>query len=249
MVQADNNAGGAMTNAADGHVITYTFVLKDGRHRVFKVNLDPQTLMLRLEPRAQLPDWTRMSAFACPHCPLSPSEHPHCPLAVSLLDLVEFFGDTVSHAHADITVETPERTSWKATSTQAGMSSLLGIHMVSSGCPVMGKLKPMVRFHLPFATVEETTYRALSMYVLAQFFLQQAGGKPDWSLKGLASIYDDVHLVNVNVSARLGEQRLKDASMGAISTLDTFGSVTAFSISEDMLEDVQSLFADYLPRR
>jgi hypothetical protein len=236
-----------MADTADGHVITYTFVLKDGRHRVFRVNLDPQTLLLRREPRATIPEWTRLSSFACSHCPLAKEEHPHCPLAVSLLDLIEFFGDAVSHQPADITVETPERTSWKATSTQAGMSSLLGIYMVSSGCPVMAKLRPMVRFHLPFATVEETTYRALSMYVMAQFFIQQGGGKADWSLQGLARIYDDVHVVNVNVSEKLGAQRLKDASMGAISTLDTFGSMTAFSITEDMLEDVRALFSAYLP--
>ena len=34
--------------------------------------------------------------------------------------------------------------------------SPLGIYMVTSGCPIMNKLRPMVRFHPPFATIAET---------------------------------------------------------------------------------------------
>ena len=37
--------------------------------------------------------------------------------------------------------------------------------MALSGCPVLEQLKPMARFHLPFASVEETIYRAASMYL------------------------------------------------------------------------------------
>jgi len=49
--------------------------------------------------------------------------------------------------------------------------------------PIFEKLKPMVRFHLPFASIEETKYRAISMYLLAQYFLYQQGSQPDWDLK------------------------------------------------------------------
>ena len=55
--------------------------------------------------------------------------------------------------------------------------SLIGIYMVTSGCPIMDKLRPMARFHLPFASTEETIYRAISTYLLGQYFLEQKGKK------------------------------------------------------------------------
>ncbi len=67
----------------------------------------------------------------------------------------------------------------------------MGIYMVTSGCPVMGKLKPMVKFHLPFASGEETSYRMVTMYLLAQFFKYKNGKEPDWDLKNLVKIYDN----------------------------------------------------------
>jgi Domain of unknown function (DUF6901) len=52
-----------------------------------------------------------------------------------------------------------ERSYFKKTTMQKGIVSLLGILLVSSGCPVMAKLRPMVRFHLPFASMLATTFR------------------------------------------------------------------------------------------
>tara|TARA_B100000686_G_scaffold86198_1_gene93073 strand:- start:90 stop:251 length:162 start_codon:yes stop_codon:yes gene_type:complete len=48
---------------------------------------------------------------------------------------------------------TDERCYVEHTTMTEAVSSLLGIYMVTSGCPVMDKLRPMVRFHLPLATV------------------------------------------------------------------------------------------------
>src|SRR5262249_45179319 len=69
-------------------------------------------------------------------------------------------------------------------------SSLIGIFMVTSGCPVMNKLRPMVDTHLPFMTSAESTYRVISMYLLAQFFRQRQGRKPDWALEGLLGVLE-----------------------------------------------------------
>ena len=38
----------------------------------------------------------------------------------------------------------------------------------------MESLKPMVRFHLPFATVEETVFRSVSTYLLSQYLAEIA---------------------------------------------------------------------------
>ena len=58
---------------------------------------------------------------------------------------------------------------------QMGVSSLLGVIMTTSGCPIMAQLKPMVRFHLPFASLEETIFRMVSMHLVAQYLRHQDG--------------------------------------------------------------------------
>jgi hypothetical protein len=45
--------------------------------------------------------------------------------------------------------------------------------VATSGCRYTAYFKPMARFHLPFANEEETAYRAISMYLLSQRFLNE----------------------------------------------------------------------------
>lgn len=223
----------------------YLFTLKDGRHREFVVNLDPETLLLRRTQKDAPGEWTQMATFRCPHCPL-PQETTHCPLAVALEDLIAFFAQTMSYEEAEVAVVAGGRTITKHTSVQAGMSSLLGVYMATGGCPVMDMLRPMARFHLPFASLEETKYRAISMYLTAQFFRSRHGLSSDWALKDLAKIYADVREVNVNFAAKLGARKVKDASLNAVSILDTFAEFTRASIDYDMLEELETLFTPYL---
>ena len=157
----------------------YTFLLQDGREKSFDLHLDRRSLALSPVPRDQLPAWTDLGCNQCPNCPLRTNEHPHCPIAVNIVDLVDFFTDAVSYDDVDVRIATDERSYVKRTKMTDAISSLLGIYMVTSGCPVMDKLRPMVRFHLPLATPDETTFRALAMYLVAQFFIHRRGGKPD----------------------------------------------------------------------
>ena len=124
--------------------------------------------------------------------------------------------------------------------------------MATSGCPILNKLRPMVHTHLPFATIEETTYRSISMYLLAQFFRKKRGFKADSELKELVTLYDDINLVNQSFCQRLMGIRATDASLNALSGLDCFAKITALSIVEDTLEEIESLFqahfADRPPR-
>lgn len=75
---------------------------------------------------------------------------------------------------------TEERTYSKDTLLQQGLASLLGIVMTTSGCPVLEPLKPMVRFHLPFATLTETVYRMVSMCLVGPSLpILPPGGEED----------------------------------------------------------------------
>ena len=129
---------------------------------------------------------------------------------------------------------------------QQALSSLLGIYMVTSGCLVMDRLRPMVRFHLPFATLEETNYRVISMYLMAQYFRRKRGLRPDWELKGLVPIYEAIQTVNKSFLARLNELKGKDANANALVILDSFAGYVTFSINTDLLDEVEGLFKPYL---
>src|SRR6266705_4594109 len=173
----------------------YTFQFPDNTEKQFEIRLNAKTLELVNKKDLPKPAWTKLKYKQCEHCPLG-DEHEYCPVAVNLSALVESFKDSVSFESTKVRVQTNERIYEKATTLQKGLSSIIGIYMVTSDCPVMDKLRPMVRFHLPFATMDETMYRAVSMYLTAQFLLMRRGEKPDWELKNLIGIYDAVAHVN-----------------------------------------------------
>ena len=227
----------------------YTFELADGPSRTFEVSLDSRSLALVQPPCADPPQWTRLDFCQCPNCPLDAETHAHCPLAVDLVDLVHFFTDFVSYDEVAVRLETPEREYVKLTSVQKGVSSLLGIYMVSSGCPVMNRLRPMVRFHLPFATIKETAYRAISMYLTAQFFRSRHGLEPDWKLQRLTEVYQQVQTVNRSFTRRLQHIESHDANANALIILDNFASYVALTLDADMLDEMEALFAAYLEER
>jgi hypothetical protein len=123
----------------------------------------------------------------------------------------------------------------------------MGIYMTTSGCPVMARFRPMVRFHLPFATMEETRYRVLSMYLLAQYLRKRRGAPPDWDAKGILEIYEAIRTVNQDFSKRLRATQIEDATLNAIVRLDAFADIIAFTVDQHMLETLEPLFQAYLP--
>jgi hypothetical protein len=122
----------------------------------------------------------------------------------------------------------------------------MGLYMVTSGCPILNKLRPMVHTHLPFATIDETTFRVTGMYLLAQYFVQQRGRTPDWNLRQLVHLCEEVASVNQAFARRLLSINPKDASLNALAALDCFTLSTAFSIGRDQLRDLEPLFQAYL---
>ena len=117
--------------------------------------------------------------------------------------------------------------------------------MVTSGCEDLDKLRPMVRFHLPFASIEESVYRATSMYQLAQYMRTQHGLEPDYEMQELLGIYKKIHNINVHFVKRLQKATEKDANLNAVAILDTFSQMVPFGI-EDTLKNFEGLFSPYL---
>jgi hypothetical protein len=225
----------------------YTFKFEDGNEESFGVQLDRKTLDLLPEPQDHYPAWTALEHHQCPNCPLDPATHPRCPIAANMVELSGFFSDSISYDETEVEIITEDRHYLKRTSIQQAVSSLMGIYMVTSGCPVMDKLRPMVRFHLPFATLEETTYRVISMYLTAQFFLYRKGQTPDWDMRNLVDIYEDIQIVNQSFFKRLGDITTQDTSTNALVILDTFANYISFSVDESLLDDIETFFSAYLP--
>jgi hypothetical protein len=106
-------------------------------------------------------------------------------------------------------------------------------------------LRPMVRFHLPFATIEETVYRSVSCYLLGQYFKVKKDKKPDWDLKGLAEAYEEIQKVNLGITNRLRSISDEDANANAIIVLDVFAKALSSSIFVD-LRELEYLYQDLL---
>src|SRR5207245_3952053 len=112
----------------------------DSTEKEFKVQLNAKTLELVTKKDPPKPAWTKLKYKQCEQCPLG-DEHEYCPVAVNLSALVESFKDSVSYENTNVRVQTNERIYEKATTLQKGLSSIIGMYMVTSACPVMDKLR------------------------------------------------------------------------------------------------------------
>jgi len=224
----------------------YDIEFKDGRRQSFTIELDSESLALISKPRAAPPKWIKSDLHRCGNCSLDPSAHPYCPIALNLTEVTEAFSRDSSYEEVNVTIRTPPRTYQRKISLHDALRSLFGIYMVTSGCPVLDKLRPLVQTHLPFATMEETAYRALSMYVLAQFFIQRKGGIPDGSLEGLGKIYREIEIVNRSLHRRFVEAGFSDACLNAIGNLNCYAQFTQMFLEPGKLEQIEKLFSSYL---
>ena len=238
----------SLTRVPSAVRLRYRFGFPEGETQEFTVSLDPKTLALQLPPReGPPPAWTALGNEQCSNCPLKADASPQCPVAVAVDPVIAAFHTVISHREADIEIETDARTYRKRAPVSSGISGLIGILMATAGCPVLDRLRPMVRTHLPFATLPETMYRAASMYLLAQYFIAQRGGTPRWELEGLADVYAEVHTVNKAFLKRLRTLQVEDASLNAVVNLDCFATFTKMTLQLDKLQELEGLFGAYLP--
>lgn len=210
----------------------YRFHFENDLVKDYHFALDPDTLSLipPSAPRENLPDWTGMAFQQCRCCPLDPANHPFCPIAVNISELVDTFKTIFSYRDCTVFCETADRTFSKKTSVMEGLSAIFGVIMATSDCPVMEFLKPMARFHLPFATIEETTVRTASMYLLAQYFKYKNNPGMPFDFKKLENHYAKVRLVNEGLLARINSVGSEDADKNAIVTLHSISQFLSMEI-------------------
>lgn len=225
--------------------ISYRIIFDDGTEKLFQVKLDPDTLDLLADTGDTPPDWAVLDYHKCHNCTLDSAAHPHCPCAVNMVELIEFIKDMLSYTEANVSVLTNHREYKKRAPLQQVASSLMGIIMVASGCPVLSKLRPMVETHLPFASWEETAYRYVSMYMFAQYFRHKGGKDADLELTGLSKLFDDIEQVNMSFYNRLDSIRTKDASVNAVTILSSLGAMTKMVIDDGDLSHWEDIFMKY----
>ncbi len=228
-------------------VITYTFRLPDNRVETFRLEIEGQSLELAAEKPEQLPEWSELEFSKCDHCTLDPAVEKFCPLSANIALVVQRFNHILSFDELELEVLTDERFITQKTTAQRALSSFMGLVMATSGCPFTAYFKPMARFHLPLASEEETIYRSVSMYLLAQYFHFREDGTADFDLQGLEKIYQDLLKVNLFIVKRLKAASKADSSVNAILILDMYARAMPYVI-EESLEELRYLFLPYFAK-
>lgn len=225
--------------------IIYDFAFHNGTAKKFNIEIDKKNLSLITGRSQDPPAWALLEYQQCANCPLDNAIHTYCPIAANLSGIVQEFREVTTSDKVDVTVTVKERTYLKTTSIQEGLSPLLGLIMSTSGCPVMDPLKPMVRYHLPFASLDETVYRMVSLFLVAQLIREQAGKKPEWRLEGLTKIYGEVKKLNKEFGQRMIVAARSDANVHALVNLNVFAVMVPL-VAEKMLKEMTPCFSSYL---
>lgn len=221
--------------------ITYVFHLANGREERIALTFEPDTFLLRV-PLANPPeDWTRLGFMTCRHCPLQAEAQPLCPFAGGLAAFIHRFDDFYSYEKAVVEVVTGERTVITNRSLQDAMASIVGLVGATSGCPHLAFFRPMARFHLPFASEQETLVRAFSLHLLREYLQSGGGGKVAIDVDGLEAKYRAVAVVNQGMAERIRGAFVKDAVVNAIIILDTFAQAVPFVVHQ-ALKELRPLF-------
>ena len=217
--------------------LEYRITLDDNHEFSYRIELsrdyDP-------EVAAAAPKWTRLEYQQCSNCPLKKEQYSHCPAAVDLHRVIEDFHGLPAFKKALVWVRTPEREYSKQVGLEEGLRSLLGVIMATSACPMLGKLKPMAQNHLPFASSQEFTLRAVSLYLARQYFNLREGRHADWELKGLVRMFQQLQLVNQAFWQRIHDTCEGDSNLKAFLTFFSMSTSMTYSL-ETQLQKIRPL--------
>ncbi len=220
---------------------TYIFEFKDVPNIFYDLLIDPVRLRLIKDLIDNPPRWTKLNYKKCRCCSLEENQNPYCPIALNLVDLIETFKNVSSYRDCKVTCVTAERAFSKDTSAMEGLTSIFGVIMATSDCPVMSFFRPMARFHLPFSTIEETMVRVTSLYMLQRHLMARAGVKVDpGDLRPLEAQYKKVEQVNQGLLDRITGQARLDADKNAIVTLHSLAQFLSmeFDYNLDFLSSI-----------
>ncbi len=218
----------------------YCFNFPDGTKKRFLLNIDKNNFIVKSNIQRP-PEWTELYKNQCSCCRLDKEKTHYCPIAVNISELITSFKDVISHEACEVSCITAERTYTKNTIVQDGLSSILGVIMATSGCPTMNILKPMARFHLPFATVDESMFRSVSVYLLRQYFIDKKGGKGDFGLAVMQKYYEQIEEVNKGILERISAASKLDADKNAIVILNCMAQILNMEV-DDNLNSLQPFF-------
>jgi hypothetical protein len=218
--------------------IRYSFDLPDGSQKSLDFTFDARDFRLSNPVPADPPFWTDLTFNQCANCPLNAAEHAHCPAALQMASAIEPLKALVSFDTVGVTVTQAERTVHAETTAQQAMSSVLGLIMATAGCPWTDRFRPMARFHLPFASEAETVYRSVSMFLLAR---ELTGASPEHGFAALEKLYENLHVVNRDMSRRLGAAAPTDPARNAMALLDAYTTLLPAAL-ESSLEELKPLF-------
>jgi len=222
---------------SESETIRYRFDLPDGSQKLLDFHFGVADFRLANEAPTPAPFWTELKFNQCANCPLNEAEHPHCPAALQMASAIEPLKALVSFDTVGVTVTQAERTIYAETSAQQAMSSVLGLIMATAGCPWTDRFRPMARFHLPFATEAETVYRSVGMYLLAREFT----GANAQGFAALETLYENLHVVNRDMSRRLGAATRTDPARNAMALLDAYTTLLPAAL-ESSLEELKPYF-------
>jgi hypothetical protein len=220
--------------------ITYIFHLAQGRTERIVLTFDPDNFLLQVDPALPAESWMDLGFRKCAHCPLAAETHPLCPFAHALGGFIHGFDSFYSYERAVVEVVTAQRTIVAERPLQDAMASILGLIGATSGCPHLAFLRPMARFHLPFASEQETLVRVFAYHLLGSHLRSE--GTDAAGIGRLETMYREVAQVNLGMAERIRGAFAKDAVVNAIIILDTFAQAVPFVV-RDALQELQPLFA------
>lgn len=225
--------------------ITYIIQLKGGKEYTFEVDLDRPDRRETANNEAHA-FWTKIDYNQCTNCPPQTAKQKYCPVALDIEEITGKFKDVISIERADVWVHTKDRSFFKNCDVQEALKTLFGLIMASGSCPVLSRLKPLTCFHLPFATIEETIQHLVGIYLIKQHLIYREGeSAPDWDLKGIEELYQQLETVNIHLMNRLRDASSKDANLNALYLFVTLTTLIATDIHE-MLEELNPMLRKFL---
>lgn len=233
-------ADDSTTPARDVEIL-YRIANNEGQVREYTIRLDRTSARLLNPPPDNPPEWTRLDVCQCANCPLDVAHHPYCPLSLQLARVVDDWAAAFSFQDVEYRVTTDERQFSGSTEAKRILGSLLGLIMATSDCPRMQFLRPLARFHLPLAGPEETAFRALSAYLLEQYFLAPEK-KSNETFDSFIERYTEIQTVNAGLAARIRQASEEDAVIDAVLGLDLLAHRVPF-FARETVESLRPLFA------
>jgi len=186
--------------------ISYFFHFDEKDEVVFETIINTPSMIHSLPRNYVPPEWAK--TFRCSICPSPPDDATCCNMCGSIAYLVNEFKAHKPDEPCTISVRTENRNYTLKQDFQTGFFSILGLYLATSDCPHLCFLKPLARFHLPFASSIETTFRTIGAYLLGEFFKSRKGTTPDWNLQNLAEAYKRVSTVNTEIISHLKKVKL-----------------------------------------